>query len=418
MIKRTINTSTSPYLATLIIGSIAGLWAGYLRPAEPIAWGQSAAVILPLVGVGISSLFWLFLDSRPRLTGWPLLFMTLLGIAWVVSLGVFRYHGDAFTYGALAFLPLLAMISMKPPSTKEGVTVLLLTAWALSFVLLATRLLQIIGLVPVKSQPIGVIAFDEANYWLPFNAILGIEGRWPGPFGHNGYTAMMGAFVLVIAIVFWARRNWVLLVVGSATLMVTGGRASIGAFAAGVIAFAMFTRAGRLGRIPRQWRIGAGLLVLIAGLLVLLKGPSGLTGRQNIWPAFWELWLTSPALGVGSSGIVASGGLTQKFGHAHSMYLDLLARNGLVVFVVVMVALVLGFAICVASALWGQPGPLALLISYLITAITEPRNDWLHPGTLVLLTTLSVLTAAAFLREDSDARWSNRANDLTTSDSR
>ena len=402
------------YLTALAWGAIFGLWAGYLRPGTPVLWGQSLAVLVPIAAFIGAVIFWVLLKSRDALRGWPLAFVCVLGVAWLANLVSFRFHGDAFTYGALAFVPILVMMTLKPPTAKEGTSTLILTAWAVSFVLAATRMLQIVGLVPVKNQPSNVIDFDEQNYWLPLNDFLGIDGRWPGPFSHNGYTAMMGAFVIVIAIAFWTRASWVFLTVGVLTLVVTSGRASAGAAALGIVIYAMFTRQGPVGRMSRVWRILIGASVLAGGVLVLFSGSSGLTGRQNIWPAFWELWLTAPFIGVGSSGIAASGGLTESFGHAHSMYLDLLARNGALVFCLVMVALAIGVGVSLAAAMRGQPGLLALLAAYLVTAITEPRNDWIHPGSLVLMTILCVLTSAAFLREGSKITASNGSQRLTT----
>jgi O-antigen ligase len=322
----------------------------------------------------------------------------VLVLAWIANIVSFNIHNDAFTYGALLFVPILAMINLKPPTASEGVSVLLGLAWAVTVVLVGTRVAESLGLIDVKDQPLGIIEFDESYYWLPLNDLVGIDGRWPGPFGHNGYTAMMGAFLIVIAVVFWTRSSWVFLSVGTLTLLVTSGRASAGAAAAGIVLYGMFTNKGPFTRIAPLLRIIGGIVVLTAGFAVLLSGRSGLTGRQNIWPAFWDLWLTSPVVGVGSSGISTSGGITEQYGHAHSMYLDLLARNGIIAFALVVTALAIGVGITIAAALRGNPGPLALLTAYLIVALTEPRNDWLHPGTYVLMVVVAVFTAGASLQ--------------------
>ena len=212
---------------------------------------------------------------------------------------------------------------------------------------------------------------------------------------------MVGAFLIVIAVVFWTRSSWIFLSVGILTLLVTSGRASAGAAAAGIVLYGMFVRSGSLARIPQSLRITTGAIVLAAGFAVLLNGRSGLTGRQKIWPAFWDLWLTSPLMGVGSSGISTSGGVTEQFGHAHSMYLDLLARNGIITFTFVLAALAIGVGITFVAARQGNPGPLALIAAYLVVALTEPRNDWLHPGTYVLMVVVAVFTAGASIQEDA-----------------
>jgi hypothetical protein len=342
---------------------------------------------------------WFVLKRRAPARQWPLAFLAFLAIAWVVNLVAFRYHGDSFTYGALLFVPILFMVALKPPTSLEGRATFWVLAWAITAILVITRLLEMTGLLAVKFQPAGIIQFDTEYYWLPLNNVLGIEGRWPGPFGHNGYTAMMGAFIIVIAVAYWSKSSWVFLVVGAFTLLITSGRASAGAAVAGLILIAMLTTKGRIGRVPRIWRVPIGLVALACGCLFLLSGKSGLTGRQTIWPAFLDLWKTSPWTGVGGGGIAVSGGITQQFGHAHSMYLDLLVRDGVFAFVTVMVALALALGITISAGVRGMPGPLAILAAFLITGLTEPRNDWLHPGTDVLIVILCAMTAAATLRE-------------------
>lgn len=390
--------SARPYLSVLVVGMVLGLWAGYLWPGRAVVFGQSPAVLIPFASFTVALVLWWLLRERTRTGGWRLAFSGVLVLAWIANIVSFNIHNDAFTYGALLFVPILAMINLKPPTASEGVSVLLGLAWAVTVVLVGTRVAESLGLIDVKDQPLGIIEFDESYYWLPLNDLVGIDGRWPGPFGHNGYTAMMGAFLIVIAVVFWTRSSWVFLSVGTLTLLVTSGRASAGAAAAGIVLYGMFTNKGPFTRIAPLLRIIGGIVVLTAGFAVLLSGRSGLTGRQNIWPAFWDLWLTSPVVGVGSSGISTSGGITEQYGHAHSMYLDLLARNGIIAFALVVTALAIGVGITIAAALRGNPGPLALLTAYLIVALTEPRNDWLHPGTYVLMVVVAVFTAGASLQ--------------------
>jgi O-antigen ligase len=255
-----------------------------------------------------------------------------------------------------------------------------------------------VGLLAIKPQPEGIIEFDNERYFLPLNDILGIDGRWPGPFGHNGDTAMMGALIIVIAFAYWSRASWVFLLVGSFTLLLTNGRASMGAAAAGLIVIAMFVTTGPLARFRRSWRIGGGAVLLLLGAAVMYLRPAGLTGRERIWPAFLELWQTSPLLGVGGSGIAVSGGVTQEFGHAHSLYIDELARYGLVGFVVQFGALAVGVVIACWAAGRGRPGPLGVLVAYLVTAVTEPRNSWITPSATGFLVILMVVAAAAELR--------------------
>lgn len=394
--RRFVRLPASAYLSTLLAGMVLGLWSGYLWPNLPIFKSQAPAVLVPLAAFAFAVALWALTPRRRSAHRWALAFLIVLSVAWVVNLSLFLVHGDLFTHVSWLFAPIMVMIGLRPPSTDEGMTALRAFAWTVSMAIAATFALEKFGLLAPKYQLPGIITFDEAYYWLPINDALGIDGRWPGPFGHNGYTAMMGAFLIVIAVASWSRANWVFLVVGVFALIVTSGRASAGAAVAGLVVIAMFTTTEPLARVARWLRLSIGAVLLIFGALFMFSGRSGLTGRQDIWPAFLDLWQTSPWIGVGTSGISVSGGITQEYGHAHSLFLDLLARYGFVAFSVVMVALAIGVAIALAAAIRGLPGPLAVLVAYLVTAVTEPRNDWAGPNVYILLITVCVMTAAAF----------------------
>lgn len=389
------RASARLYVSLLLTGSVAGLWAGYLWPNQVVFKGQAPAVLVPLALYVASFISWLYLARRRVARGWLLAFLVALSAAWAVNLVMFYVHGDLFTHLVWLFVPILVMLALKPPTVAEGLSALRALAWSVSVVLVVTFLLEVAGVLSEKYQPSGIIEFDEQYYWLPVNDLLGIEGRWPGPFGHNGYTAMMGAFIIVIASAAWSRSSWVFLGVGAFSLLVTSGRASAGAAAAGIVIIGMLTQSEPLARISRPIRLILGGLALVLGAVVMFMGKSGLTGRQNIWPGFVDLWQTSPWVGVGTSGVAVSGGVTQEFGHAHSLYLDLLARYGLITLVMVVGALTIGVGIAVAAGLRGVPGPLAIMVTYLVTGVTEPRNDWVHPGTNVLMVVVCVTIAGA-----------------------
>jgi O-antigen ligase len=254
-----------------------------------------------------------------------------------------------------------------------------------------------LGVLALKAQQRGVIEFDIEFYFLPVNDLLGIDGRWSGPFGHNGPTAMMGALLIVIAVAHWTRASWVFIVVGGLTLLVTSGRASMGAIIAAFVVLLVFSKHDRITRIPQGIRIWSGLIVLLAGAVFMYTRPAGVTGRSAFWPAFLELWESSPLVGVGTSGISVSGGITQQFGHAHSLYLDELARYGLLGFVTQFGAIALGVVIAFIAAKRGVASPLAILTAYLVTGVTEPRNDWINPSVTGMVAILAVVTAAVAL---------------------
>jgi hypothetical protein len=387
-------------------------YAGYLWYEVPVVFGQAANILVTFAFFAVALLLWIPVRASSRARGGLALFLGLMAVAWVAHLVLYRYHGDSFNYTALLYLPILVMVWWKPPSAREAWTAVSAFAWTASLVLVVTRVLEAVGSLDIKQQMQGVIAFDEERYFLPFNEALGIDGRWPGPFGHNGDTAMMGALLVVIAFAHWRRSSWVFLTVGVGTLLLTDGRASIGAMVAGLVVIASLTTSGPFARIPRWVRITAGSVVLVAGAIFMALRPAGVTGRDSIWPAFLDLWASSPWIGVGGIGIATEGGIAQQFGHGHSLYIDELARWGLVGFLTQFTAIAVGLIIAARAAGRGVPGPIAVMLAFLITGITEPRNSWIEPSMTGFLLILMTLTASGILDRGSVDAGRASAGDL------
>ena len=392
--------SAAIYLSLLVNGAvllqvISNLWRG-----EAVFKGQSAALILFFVIFSFAFVSWLGVPRRVPASGLLSVFLTLMTVAWLAHWFLMRLHGDGTDYTAILYVPILIMIWLKPPTLREAKVAILVFAWTVAIVLVLTRVLEMLGSLTLQAQPQGVIDFDEARYFLPVNDLLGIDGRWTGPFGHNGDTAMMGALLIVIAVAFWTRSSWVFIAVGGFALLLTNGRASIGATIAGMIVIVVFAKEGRIARIPRTLRLWGGGAALLLGAILMYSMAAGSTGRSTFWPAFLKLWESAPLVGIGSSGIASSGGVTGQYLHAHNMYIDELARNGLLGFITQYGAITLGVVITVLAAKRGLAGPLAIMTAYLVTGITEPRNGWMSPTATGMLVILVVVTAGVALQRD------------------
>ena len=394
------RTSAAWYLSTLAVGIVLARASGYFWFETTLVWGQPVTVVVQRFFVGVAVVLWGILESRERAKGLFLSFLIVFALAWFIHFGLFRFHGDAFNYTAVLYVPIILMVSLKPPRFTEGLTSLNTFAWSVTGVILGTLVAFFAGIADPKPQSSNVVAFDEARYWLPLNDAVGIDGRWTGPFSHNGDTAMMGALLVVIAFVKWRKSSWVYLGTGILTLSLTFGRASIGAALVGLLVIAIFSNRGILASVPRWLRIVAVGLLLSLAAIFLYSRPAGLTGRDSFWAAFLDLWLTAPFVGVGSSGVAESGGITQQWGHAHSMYIDELARYGLLGLGSQLAAIAMGLVIVGMAAGRGFPGPLAISVTYLIVAITEPRNSWIHPTVISLLILLTVAVASSFLTRE------------------
>jgi hypothetical protein len=400
---RTLRVSAAPYLSVLAFGVVITGYLQYLWPNTVVLKGQPPAIPFMFGVFLVAVVLWFLLRPYHLATRLLVVFLALLTLSWLLHMGIAIYHQDLFNHTAWLFVPILLMILLKAPSPSQGWTAISTLAWTTAAILVGTRVLEMVGVLSIRFVPAGINEFDKARYWLPLSDLMGITARWPGPFGHNGDTAMMGALLVVIGLARLRKSSWVFVSVGVFTLLLTDGRSSIGATIVGIVILLMFTNHGVVTRIPKSVRIAGGMLVIAFGAVALFVGPTGLTGRQNIWPAFFELWKEHIWLGAGTGGIAVSGGVTQQYGHAHDMYLDELARYGLGGALPLYAAIIVGLIITVRAAIRGFTAPLAVLSAFLVTAITEPRNGWTHPSVTGFLVILCVATAAGWTVKDPKA---------------
>ena len=401
--SKALRNSAAPYLSILAFGVVITKFLQYLWPYTVVLKGQPPAIPFMFAAFLASLALWLLLRRYRIATRLLIVFLALLTLSWALHLVIDIYHQDLFNHTIWLFVPILLLILLKAPTPDEGWKAISALAWTTSAVLVGTRVLEISHVLSIRFVPATINEFDKARYWLPLSDLMGITARWPGPFGHNGDTAMMGALLVVIGLARLKKSSWVFVSVGILTLLLTGGRSSIGATIFGVVILLMYTNNRLVSRIPKYARIVGGLIVLVVGAFLLFVGPTGLTGRQNIWPAFFELWKQHIWLGAGTGGIAVSGGITQDFGHAHDMYLDELARYGIAGALPLYAAIILGLFITVRAAIRGFAAPLAVLSAFLVTAVTETRNGWSHPSVTGFLVILCVATAAGWAVKDPKA---------------
>lgn len=405
-----LRSSQVPYIALLMTSLMVAAWANYLadrlNPSAFAIKGQAPGIFIPVVAFPLVLVLWLlYRRSTPR-DPWVTLFFVLLIVAWPVHISISLMHGDQLAHTVWIYVPLLIMLSIKPPGPGSALSAVQWFAWCAVVILIVTRVLEMIGVVPVFQLDQDIIDWERENYWIPLSDLLGIDGRWPGPFGFNSKTGFIGALLVIISLIKWRTRNTILFAVGAVTLLATASRGSFLAAACGLVVLATFTRVGILGRIPVAARaLVAGVVALGVGYAVLAS-PTGLTGRGSwIWPAFTDLWGTSPWIGVGQVGILADpeAGVPME---AHNLYLQELTRFGVVGLVLQYVPMILGLVLALIAAFRGRSWPLAILVTFAVASITEVFMDgWLLPSTYILLLILAVTaTRGRDQGEDRDAK--------------
>jgi hypothetical protein len=349
-------------------------------------------------GVLVSLGLWIPAPKRRARGPWLAVLFSALAILWVFVMVLSMTHGDAYTHGVWTYPVILAMLWWKFPSREEGIGAIVLSAWLLATILVFTRLLELLRVIPMATVSEGMTRYEQQHYWLPLSGWLGPDGRWPGPMGHNANTGNMGAYLIVVGVALRRKYALVFVAVGVVTLLLTGSKGSMVAASVGVVVAVLLGDYAWTRRFSRTW-----LLVgtLIAGTLVFglafLSSPN-LTGRTTgYWPDFLDLWRTSPVTGVGLTGI-AQGPELIRDSNGHNLIIDVLAKYGLLTVVPLAASLAAGLGLTIRAALRFEVVPLSIMSTFLVIGITEADFSWAAPSTPWLFFMLATITAAGVQR--------------------
>jgi len=375
-------------------------FAHYLDPVTPLFKAQAAGVILGLSGLLIAALLWL---PFRRATPWPTtsrLALVIILVTWTYATVLTQLDGSTFNLTTFSVPIVVAMVLLKPPAYRDVIGPSMLFAYALIASATASLILGEVGLAPD-----GFASQSSGNSRLPLlNIIFGISARWEGPFGNVNYAGPVGAFLVVFGASMKSWQRTTIVAAGAYIIILSEGRSAFVAMVLGLVVLICFSKS--IGKLRHAVAFRLALLgapILAAGIYVAAVDPT-LDGRTRIWSAYLELWLSSPWLGVGGSGITQyvidnSGDQTMNHVHGHSVFIDALARYG-----VVMLALLLAILICIGivafrAAKSGQAAGLALLVFMVAAGLAETvySMDYLSvnlvPLFIALFLSASTLTA-------------------------
>lgn len=408
------RSSSIPYISSLIATYMVGFHfdyvGGVMKTTAFVMWGQSPVIYMPFVLLPAVVFLWIIYEGKPA-KGWALAFICILGFAWLVHLLLVFVHGDMYTHATWLYLPTLAMFAIKAPTREDAWGAIVVLAWVAALLLVISRLLEILGLVPMFYIPnVGATEWEKENYWLPFSGYFGLNGRWPGPFGFNDKTGFFSALIAIVAIQRWRPSSLLLGAIGLLGVMLTGGRGPYLALITGIAALAVFSQhVSVLRKIPVSVRISTvALAVAVLGSYFAFFTTAGVTGRNTIWRGFLELWLSSPWTGVGQTGIWETGGIVGAAMDAHSLYVQEITEYGLLGLVTQYAAVGLGMGIALSAAIRGWSGPLAVLAAYAVAAVTSVLHDgWITHSTYTLMVIMAVLSAAGQLPEIQNRKPTN-----------
>lgn len=406
--RAAIRGSALPYVGSLLFTVMLAAFAGYLSRFAPVdsvtVKGQSLFIVIPWVGFLVTLVLWWFYQGRRTQSRWTTVFLLGLVAVWLVHLALIFMHGDMYTHLIWLYVPVLLLLFFKTPSSREAWQALTFLGWLAVAMLVLTRLLEIVEVIPMFQIEPGIIEYEKARYFLPFSGYFGLEGRWAGPFGYNSKTGLVSVLLIVLGAARWTRSSWVFVIVGSLGLLLTAARGSYLALLTGLLVLVLMSRRGPVARIPMTVRVIAGGLAVIVVGLVFYAGPSSTSGRVGeggIWDSFLVLWKSSIWTGVGQTGIWGSPDAMVSM-EAHSIFVQELAKYGLIGFITQFGVLCIGIAVLVVAAVRRWPGPLALVSVYFVASMTENPNEWQNHTLYSILIVLCVIGGGAWLEEQKE----------------
>lgn len=397
--RRSGHTGAQWYLGTLLTAAVLLEALAFLTAVRGTPLTPVATVLVVVAGPGVAVvLWWRDDDPKPR-TAQVAIVLAGMGALWGMAAVSAVGSGDSLSLSALLLPVLLLLVWGKPASAGAARKAAMAFACALAAVSAVSLVMEAAGALPswyvmAGVDRLGWIEADRAAYWLPLADLMGLDGRWAGPFNHPNIAGMVGAFLVVFGAQVRGLSRVALCLVGAVVLLSTSSRTSMAAALGGLCVLLGAWWLARPSRLSRTLRaMLAGLPVLLMLLLWVTANP-GLTGRTSIWPVYASLWQQAPLLGLGQTGIdaaVQDGRLPDWAHHGHSLVLDTAARHGLLGLAVLGLVLVTALVGAAAAARRGQALGLALLVTVLVAGLTETTLRWLYLTVPVAMVLLAVL---------------------------
>ncbi len=376
------NLSSRWYVCALSAAIVLSGYGQYLWQYNfqdwPLIKAQPPGVSILLIGVAIAGFFWLFLQWNPTTDKLLKVVIGALFLTWFAVIAAAISHQELFTHSVWTYLPILAMLSLKVPRRQDLEFSIIFFSWLIVIILIFTRVMELTD--NLSLPPLGEMTeYERQNYWLPLSGNLGPDFRWPGPMGHNAMTGVAGAFLIVVGANFRRFSGLIFIIIGVLVLLLTNSRVSMVAAAIG-FGIVLFLGPNKLAS-KFSWRSRVSLVTVvaaIAGGAALIVSPN-LTGRNNYWPAFVDLWLQSPFTGVGKTGRAEGDPLISQT-NAHNIFLDILALYGVIPLIALIAALIGMVLITYRAARIGDVLPFAIVVTFIVVGLTQSDHGWTEPS--------------------------------------
>ncbi len=397
------------YLIPLFLIPVAGTFGHYIAPNDPIFKGQDWGIIASFLLAMVAVFLWLFHRFEFKWSPMQSAFFFIALALWLLQTISTQLDQYQFNLTAFLFPLILMLIWLKRPSSAMLNNAFLCMLYGL---LLIGLLSLILGQIGVTLN--GFYGVDSGVSRIPIlGDLFGIDTRWAGPFGSVNYAAAVGGLLLISGFAFKGVNRWLISIGGLLVLMLSQGRTSLVAVLAAAILLAAYS-----GTVTQSARRIQYRIILVIGpaigltIYVLVLDPT-FNGRTPIWSNFFELFLSKPITGVGSSGVQEyidlglSDPLFVPQNHAHSVYLDVAARYGILALILTLALFAIAFLLA-----WNQQSSnngtnLSILIYVFVAGIAETIFSWQYTS-IYFLTILFIIATKDL--ETEHKRPSNSLN--------
>ena len=367
------------YLIPLFLIPVVGTFGHYVAPNEAVFKGQNWGIVGSFLLAGIAVLLWIprrfdFNWNRVHLS-----FFLISLVLWLLQTISTQLDQSLFNLTAFILPLVIVLIWAKNPDSAMMRQAFLFMLYGLLVIGLLSLLLGEIGFAPN-----GFYGVDSGRSRIPvLSNIFGIETRWAGPFGSVNYAAPVGGLLLVSGMAFTGTNRALISLGGLLMLTLAQGRTTLVAvLAAGLVLVAYSDLVVQSAhRIQFRLLLAFGPAITLA-IYVLTQDPT-LAFRTQIWLNFWELFLSKPLSGVGSSGVgqylseqMVADPTFVPHNHAHSVFLDLAARYGVLALILSLVLYVIVFTVAWQRRLSDKGNGLSILIFVSIAGISETIYSW------------------------------------------
>lgn len=396
-----INPTRQALYLWVVYSVPAAITIGHaFAPGQPAFKGHDWGIILGLVLGAISVLLWLPYRRDAR---WPKISLLLIAMAicvWSFEIARTQYDQSLFALTALLTPVFLLLILLKRAGQEDIRHALISLAYSLAVIALINLPFGALGLMPS-----GFEGADSAVCRTPIVCdITGNLDRWAGPFGSVNYAAPIGGLLIVLGFILKRPHAFFLSGTGALILILSQGRSAVLAVVAGLAILWLWGPRVRSSAHPLRIRMSIIALLLGLFLIAVVVFDPTLNGRTVIWGQFLELWMTSPWIGTGDSGIQAyaesrPGLLT--FSHAHSVYLDLFVRWGPGVALLAITLFALTLIVTWRAIPRVGSGPLAITTFVIVAGLVETIHDWSYWTPYLAALVWAMMAAAPSVSGDS-----------------